>query len=72
MEEHRPSGEAISKVNLKETLLMVLARRETSKYRDNSGFGKLKVTAVEIEDTSDPEQDFESQRMKLKRGSTSG
>ena len=69
-----PSADAVSERKLRETAPMVLARWKTAAYK--SSYEPRKVLDVEkemeIPTSSTTEEDFKPQRIKLKRGSTSG
>ena len=69
-----PSADAVSEKNLRETAPMVLARWKTAAYKSSSEPRKLLEVEKEMEfsTNSTTEEDFRSQRMNMKRGSTSG
>ena len=69
-----PSADAVSERNLRETAPMVLARWKTAAYK--SSYEPRKLLDVEkemdIPTSSTTEEDFKPQRLKMKRGSSSG
>ena len=66
-----PSADAVSEKNLRETAPMVLARWKTAAYK--SSYEPRKLLDVEKEmEIPTTEEDFKPQRIKMKRGSTSG
>ena len=69
-----PSADAVSKKNLRETAPMVLARWKTAAYKSSYEPKKLLDVEreMEIPTSSTTEEDFKPQRIKMKRGSTSG
>ena len=69
-----PSADAVSKRNLRETAPMVLARWKTAAYKSSYEPRKLLDVEKEMEipTSSTTEEDFKPQRIKMKRGSTSG
>ena len=69
-----PSADAVSEKNLRETAPMVLARWKTAAYKSSSERRKLLDVEKEMEipTSSTTEEDFKPQRIKMKRGSTSG
>ena len=74
VEEGSPSAEAVSEASLKQTAPMILARWKTAAYKGNSTSRRLAEVIAEMEATpgSRTEEDFKPQRVKTKRGSTSG
>ena len=74
MEEGSPSTEAMSKASLKETPPRFLARWKTAAYKDKLTSRKLVGVKADMEAESGrvTEEDFKPQRVKIKRGSTSG
>ena len=74
MKEGSPSTDAVSEANLKETAPMVLARWNTAAYKDNSTSRSLAEVIAYMESAPDPvkEEDFKLQRVKIKKGCTSG
>ena len=69
-----PSADAVSEKNLRETAPMFLARWKTSAYKSSYEPRKLLDVEKEMEipTSSTTEEDFKPQRIKMKRGSTSG
>ena len=69
-----PSADAVSEKNLRETAPMVLARWKTAAYKSSYEPRKLLDVEKEMEipASSATEEDFKPQRIKMKRGSTSG
>ena len=69
-----PSADAVSEKDLRETAPMVLARWKTAAYKSSYEPRKLLDIEKEMENptSSVTEEDFKPQRMKMKRGSTSG
>ena len=69
-----PSADAVSEKDLRETAPMVLARWKTAVYKSNYEPRKLLDIEKEMENptSSVTEEDFKPQRIKMKRGSTSG
>ena len=69
-----PSADAVSEKNLRETAPMVLARWKTAAYKSSYEPRKLLDVEKEMEipASSAREEDFKPQRIKMKRGSTSG
>ena len=68
-----PSADAVSERNLRETAPMVLARWKTAAYKSSYEPRKLLDVEREIEiPTSSTTKEFKPQRIKMKRGSTSG
>ena len=69
-----PSADAVSEKNLRETAPMVLARWKTAAYKSSYEPRKLLDVEKEMEipTSSTTEEDFKPQRIKMKRGSTSG
>ena len=69
-----PSVDAVSEKNLRETAPMVLARWKTAAYKSSYEPRKLLdlEKEMEIPTSSTTEEDFKPQRIKMKRGSTSG
>ena len=69
-----PSADAVSEKNLRETTPMVLARWKTAAYKSSYEPRKLLEVEREMEvpTNSTTEEDFKPQRIKMKRGSTSG
>ena len=69
-----PSADAVSEKNLRETAPMVLARWKTAAYKSSYEPRKLLDVEMEMEipTSSATEEDFKPQRIKMKRGSTSG
>ena len=69
-----PSVDAVSEKNLRETAPMVLARWKTAAYKSSYEPRKLLDVEKEMEipTSSTREEDFKPQRIKMKRGSTSG
>ena len=70
----RPSADAVSEKNLREMAPMVLARWKTAAYKSSYEPRKLLDVEKEMEipTSSTTEEDFKPQRIKMKRGSTSG
>ena len=73
-EEASPSADAVSEKNLKEIVLMILARSKMAAYKGGSAARKLTEVLVEVEASTTPrkEADFKPQKANAKRGSTSG
>ena len=69
-----PSADAVSEKNLREKVPMVLARWKTAAYKSSYEPRKLLDVEREIEipTSSTTEEDFKTQRTKIKRSSTSG
>ena len=69
-----PSADAVSEKNLRDTAPMVLARWKTAAYKSSYEPRKLLDVEKEMEipTSSATEEDFKPQRIKMKRGSTSG
>ena len=69
-----PSADAVSEKDLRETAPMVLARWKTAAYKSSYEPRKLLDIEKEMENptSSVTEEDFKPQRIKMKRGSTSG
>ena len=69
-----PSAHAVSERNLRETAPMVLARWKTAAYKSSYEPRKLLDVEreMEIPTSSTTEEDFKPQRIKMKRGSTTG
>ena len=69
-----PSADAVLEKNLRETAPMVLARWKPAAYKSSYEPRKLLDVEreMEIPTSSTTEEDFKSQRTKMKRGSTSG
>ena len=69
-----PSADAVSEKDLRETGPMVLARWKTAAYKSSYEPRKLLDIEKEMENptSSVTEEDFKPQRIKMKRGSTSG
>ena len=69
-----PSADAVSEKNLREMAPMVLARWKTAAYKSSYEPRKLLDVEKEMEipKSSTTEEDFKPQRIKMKRGSTSG
>ena len=69
-----PSADAVSEKDLRETAPMVLARWKTAAYKSSYEPRKLLDIEKEMENTTSSvtEEDFKPQRIKMKRGSTSG
>ena len=69
-----PSADAVSGENLRETAPMVRARWKTAAYKSSYEPRKLLDVEKEMEipTSSTTEEDFKPQRIKMKRGSTSG
>ena len=69
-----PSVDAVSEKDLRETAPMVLARWKTAAFKSSYEPRKLLDVEKEIEipTSSTTEEDFKPQRIKMKRGSTSG
>ena len=69
-----PSADRVSEKNLKETSPMVLARWKTAAYKSSYDPRKLLEVEreMEVSTNSTAEEDFKPQRMRMKRGSTSG
>ena len=69
-----PSADAVSEKNLRETAPMVLVRWKTAAYKSSYEPRKLLDVEreMEIPASSTKEEEFKPQRIKMKRGSTSG
>ena len=69
-----PPADAVSEKDLRETAPMVLARWKTAAYKSSYEPRKLLDIEKEMENptSSVTEEDFKPQRIKMKRGSTSG
>ena len=69
-----PSADAVTERDLRETAPMVLARWKTAAYKSSYEPRKLLDIEKEMENatSSVSEEDFKPQRIKMKRGSTSG
>ena len=69
-----PSADAVSEKDLRETAPMVLARWKTAAYKSSYEPRKLLDIEKEMENTTSSvtEEDFKPQRIKMKRGSSSG
>ena len=69
-----PSADAVLERKLRETASMILARWKTAAYKSSYEPRKLLDVEKEMEipTSSTTEEDFKPQRIKMKRGSTSG
>ena len=74
MEEASPLAEVVSEANVREMVMMILARWKTAAYKGNSMSRKLAEVITEMEATtgSGAEEDVKPQRVRTKGGSTSG
>ena len=73
-EEARPSADAVSEKNLKETAPLILARGKTAAYKSGAASRMLTEVIREMEAPMTPgtEDDVKPQKTKVKKGLTSG